>query len=81
MQQQDWFIFSKTIDQWEKSTLTEMKQWVTLNKAYIKFCLSMGLKQKQLHSSDIQTYLPTTTNKSIGKRTSCIRGNTGSTRR
>eukprot|EP00957_Ditylum_brightwellii_P076110 5785336-Ditylum_brightwellii.AAC.1 len=36
----------------------EMKQRVTLNKQYIKYCLGVGLKQKKFHSSDIWKYMP-----------------------
>eukprot|EP00957_Ditylum_brightwellii_P052270 3964512-Ditylum_brightwellii.AAC.1 len=60
MQQQDRSIFVKTMEQWENSTLMEMKQWVTLNKQYIKYSLGVGLKQKKLHSSDIRKYMPDT---------------------
>eukprot|EP00957_Ditylum_brightwellii_P077943 5924247-Ditylum_brightwellii.AAC.1 len=81
MQHQDQCIFSKSINQWENSTLTEMKQWVISNKAYIKFCLGVGLKQKQLHSLDIRTYLPNTAHMNVGKRTRQIKGSLGSTGR
>eukprot|EP00957_Ditylum_brightwellii_P084427 6419980-Ditylum_brightwellii.AAC.1 len=57
-----------------------MKQWVTSNKAYIKFCLGVGLKQKQLHSLDIRNYLPNTTHTSNGKRTKQNRGSSRSIR-
>eukprot|EP00957_Ditylum_brightwellii_P000186 15258-Ditylum_brightwellii.AAC.1 len=57
MQQQDRFIFAKLIEQWEKSTIMEMKQWVTTNHRYIKYCLGVCLKQKLMHSADIRNYV------------------------
>eukprot|EP00957_Ditylum_brightwellii_P134180 10230158-Ditylum_brightwellii.AAC.1 len=78
MQQQDRFIFTKSIDQWENCTLTEMKQWVTSNKACIKFCLGVGLKQKQLHSLDIRNYISNTTHMNAGIQTRHDRGRAGS---
>eukprot|EP00957_Ditylum_brightwellii_P184345 14041458-Ditylum_brightwellii.AAC.1 len=60
MQQQDRFIFVKTMEQWENNTLMDMKQWVTSNKQYIKYCLGVGLKQEKLHRLDIWKYMPDT---------------------
>eukprot|EP00957_Ditylum_brightwellii_P098671 7516468-Ditylum_brightwellii.AAC.1 len=34
MQQQDRFIFVKLLEQWEQSTIMEMKQWVTTNQRH-----------------------------------------------
>eukprot|EP00957_Ditylum_brightwellii_P017207 1297452-Ditylum_brightwellii.AAC.1 len=34
----------------------EMKQWVTTNQRHIKHCLGVRLKQKLMHSADIQNY-------------------------
>eukprot|EP00957_Ditylum_brightwellii_P126355 9632522-Ditylum_brightwellii.AAC.1 len=74
MQQQDWFIFSKSIDLY-----TDRNEAVGItNQAYIKFCLGVGLKQKQLHSLDIRKYLPNTTHMSRGRRTRQNRGSSGS---
>eukprot|EP00957_Ditylum_brightwellii_P185593 14130391-Ditylum_brightwellii.AAC.1 len=37
----------------------EMKQWVTTNRRYIKYCLGVCLKQKLMHSADIRNYVET----------------------
>eukprot|EP00957_Ditylum_brightwellii_P116214 8864635-Ditylum_brightwellii.AAC.1 len=47
------------MDQWRNSTLMEMKQWVKSNMQFIKHCLGVALKQKQLNSLDIRNYINT----------------------
>ena len=37
-----------------------MHQWLTANRPYIKHCLGIGLRQKQLHCSDIRDYITMT---------------------
>eukprot|EP00957_Ditylum_brightwellii_P020380 1537395-Ditylum_brightwellii.AAC.1 len=46
--------------QWESSSMAVMHQWLTANRSFIKHCLGIGLRQKQLHSSDIQDYISMT---------------------
>eukprot|EP00957_Ditylum_brightwellii_P209831 15363445-Ditylum_brightwellii.AAC.1 len=35
-----------------------MKQWITSNWKFIKYCLSIGLKQKRIHTLDIRDFIP-----------------------
>eukprot|EP00957_Ditylum_brightwellii_P183693 13991409-Ditylum_brightwellii.AAC.1 len=46
------------MEQWEHSSMLAMVQWIMVNKPYIKYCLSIGRRQKQIHSLDIRDYLP-----------------------
>eukprot|EP00957_Ditylum_brightwellii_P012482 943895-Ditylum_brightwellii.AAC.1 len=58
MQQQDKFIFNRSLDQWEISLTISMCQWLVPNRLLIKHCLSTKLKQTLTSSSDIWDYLP-----------------------
>eukprot|EP00957_Ditylum_brightwellii_P161183 12272566-Ditylum_brightwellii.AAC.1 len=66
----------RTLEEWKMKPLSEMRQWITVNQLYIKYCIHIQKKHKRNNTAGIQTFktcrtvdTDTTTTKMQKKRT------------